>query len=120
MIVALIGGALGVLIGVWGIDALRAANPGDAAKFAPGWNGLGINFPVLAFTTLLAIFSGLVFGLAPALQISKPNLNDAIKEGSRQSSGRSHGLSRAKARMPRSIPTVASKAIRSRHPGFGP
>src|ERR1043165_7684478 len=92
MIVALIGGALGVLIGVWGIDALRAANPGDAAKFAPGWNGLGINLPVLAFTTLLAIFSGLVFGLAPALQISKPNLNDAIKEGSRQSSGRSHGL----------------------------
>ncbi|HEY2963920.1 MAG TPA: ABC transporter permease [Pyrinomonadaceae bacterium] len=92
MIVALLGGALGVLIAVWGIDALRAANPGDAARFAPGWNQLGINLQVLAFTMVLSIFSGLVFGLAPAWQVSKPNLNDALKEGSRQSSGRSHGL----------------------------
>ena len=42
-IVALFGGALGILVAVWGIDALRAANPGDAAKFAPGWHQLGIN-----------------------------------------------------------------------------
>ena len=43
VIVALIGGALGVLIGFWGIAALRAANPGDAAKFVAGWYQLGIN-----------------------------------------------------------------------------
>ena len=67
VIVALIGGALGMLIGFWGIDALRAANPGDAAKFAPGWYQLGINFPVLLFTLGLSVFSGIVFGLAPAL-----------------------------------------------------
>ena len=92
MIVALLGGALGVLIAVWGIEALRTANPGDAARFAPGWQQLGINLPVLAFTMVLSIFSGLVFGLAPAWQVSKPDLNSALKEGSRQSSGRSHGL----------------------------
>jgi putative ABC transport system permease protein len=92
MIVALLGGALGVLIAVWGIHALQVANPGDAAKFAPGWSQLGINVPVLAFTMVLSIFSGLVFGLAPAWQVSKPDLNGALKEGSRQSSGRSHGL----------------------------
>ena len=92
LIVALIGGALGVLVGVWGIDALRAANPGDAAKFAPGWHNLGLNFTVLIFTIALSVLSGLVFGLAPALQVSKPNLNDALKDGSRQSSGRSHWL----------------------------
>jgi putative ABC transport system permease protein len=91
-IVALLGGAVGILVSVWGIDALRAANPGDAAKFAPGWNQLGINFTVLIFTVALSLLSGLLFGLAPALQVSKPNLNDALKEGSRQSSGRSHGL----------------------------
>src|SRR5687767_4757215 len=45
-IVALIGGTLGVLVALWGIDALRAANPGDAAKFAPGWDQLGINVTV--------------------------------------------------------------------------
>jgi predicted permease len=92
VIVALIGGALGILIGFWGIDALRASNPGDAAKFAPGWYQLGINFPTLAFTLGLSLFSGIVFGLAPALQVSKPNLNDSLKEGSRQTSGSSHHL----------------------------
>ena len=92
VIVALIGGALGMLIGFWGIDALRAANPGDAARFAPGWYQLGINIPVLMFTLGLSVFSGIVFGLAPALQVSKPNLNDSLKEGSRQTSGSSHRL----------------------------
>jgi putative ABC transport system permease protein len=92
VIVALLGGLLGILVAVWGLDALRAANPGDAARFAPGWSQLGINVPVLAFTIGLSVLSGLVFGLAPALQVSKPNLNESLKEGSRQSSGRSHGL----------------------------
>lgn len=92
VIIALIGGALGVLIGFWGIDALRASNPGDAARFAPGWHKLGINFTVLLFTLALSLLSGIVFGLAPALQISKPNLNDALKEGSRQVSGGAHRL----------------------------
>jgi len=92
VIVALIGGALGTLIGFWGIDALRASNPGDAAKFAPGWYQLGINLPVLLFTLGLSVFSGIVFGLAPALQVSKPNLNDSLKEGSRQTTGTSQRL----------------------------
>jgi putative ABC transport system permease protein len=92
VIVALLGGALGILIGFWGIDALRAGNPGDAARFAPGWYQLGINFSVLAFTLGLSLFSGIVFGLAPALQMSKVNLNDSLKEGGRQTSGSSHRL----------------------------
>ncbi len=92
VIVALIGGTLGILIGLWGIDALRAGNPGDAAKYAPGWYQLGINIPTLLFTLGLSLFSGIVFGLAPALQVSKPNLNEALKEGSRQTSGSSHRL----------------------------
>jgi putative ABC transport system permease protein len=92
LIVALLGGALGVLVGFWSINALRAANPGEAAKFVPGWYQLGINFTVLAFTLAVSLFSGILFGLAPALQVSKPNLNDALKEGSRQTSGSSHWL----------------------------
>ena len=91
-IVALLGGALGVLVAIWGLEALRAANPGDAAKFAPGWQQLGINLTVLLFTIAVSLLSGLLFGLAPALEVSKPNLNLALKEGNRQSSGRSHRL----------------------------
>ena len=92
VIVALIGGALGVMLGFWGIAALRAANPGDAAKYVPGWYQLGINAQVLLFTLGLSFLSGIVFGLAPAWQTSKPNLNDSLKEGSRQTSGSSHRL----------------------------
>jgi predicted permease len=91
-IVALIGGLLGVFIAFWGIDLLRGANPADAAKYAPGWDQLGINLPVLGFTIGLSLLSGLVFGLAPALQVSKPNLNDALKEGGRQGSSGSNRL----------------------------
>src|SRR5215204_5153308 len=92
VIVALIGGGLGILIGFWGIDALRAANPGEAAKYAAGWYQLGINPSVLLFTLGLSVISGIVFGLAPALQMSKPNLNDALKEGTRGTTSTSHRL----------------------------
>jgi putative ABC transport system permease protein len=92
VIVALIGGVIGVLVAFWGIDLLKVANPGDAAKFAAGWYQLGINPVVLIFTFALAVLSGLVFGLAPAVSASKPNLNDSLKEGGRQSTGGSSRL----------------------------
>ncbi len=92
LIIALIGGAAGVLVGFWGVDLLKASNPGEAAKYAPGWKHLGINFPVLAFTFGISLLSGLLFGLAPAWQASKPDLNDALKEGGRHSSSGSRRL----------------------------
>jgi putative ABC transport system permease protein len=92
LIVAVLGGVVGIIVAYWGIDLLRAANPGEAAKYAPGWDQLGLNLPVLGFTLLLAVLSGLLFGLAPSWQISKPNLNRALKDGGRQTAGGSHRL----------------------------
>ncbi|MBA3571893.1 MAG: ABC transporter permease [Pyrinomonadaceae bacterium] len=92
LILALIGGSLGVLIAVWGVDLLRTFNPGDAAKFAPGWDRLGVSLPVLGFNLALSVFSGFLFGLAPAWQISKTDLNEMLKEGGRQTSSGSHRL----------------------------
>ena len=92
LIIALIGWTVGVLVAFWGIDLLRASNPGEAAKYAPGWNHLGINLPVLVFTLAVSLLSGLLFGLAPACQVSKPDLNDALKEGGRHSAGGSRRL----------------------------
>jgi putative ABC transport system permease protein len=94
LILALVGGAVGVLIAYWSVDLLRALNPGEAAKFAPGWDKLGINVPVLAFTLMVSILSGFFFGLAPAWQSSKPDLNNALKEGGRYASSGTHGLRR--------------------------
>ena len=91
LIVALIGGVLGVVVAVWGIDTLRVASPGEAAK-APGWTNLGLNFPVLGFTLALSFASGILFGLAPALKLSRPNLNNSLKEGGRQSVSGSNRL----------------------------
>jgi len=92
VLLGVLGGMLGILVGYWGVDAVRAANPAEAARFAPGWNHLGINLPVLTFTLLLSVLSGVLFGLAPAWQRSKPDLNSSLKEGGRQGATGSHRL----------------------------
>jgi putative ABC transport system permease protein len=92
ILLAVIGGTLGVLLAHWGVDLLRTLNPGDAARFTPGWDRLGVDLPVLGFNLGLSLLSGILFGLAPAWQISKTNLNDGLKEGPRQSSSGSHRL----------------------------
>ena len=102
LIISAAGGVLGVLIDYWGIDLIRVGNPGDAARFA-GWSNMGINFSVLAFSLLLSVASGLLFGLAPAWQVSKPNLNDALKDSGRQTGSGSHRL--------RSLLVVAEVAL---------
>src|SRR3984893_6657638 len=58
VLLGILGGALGILVAYWGVDAIRTASPGEAARFAPGWNHLGINLPVLTFTLLLSVLSG--------------------------------------------------------------
>lgn len=92
MTLALIGGALGLLLGYWGVELLRALNPGEAAKFAPGWDRMGFSGSVFAFNFGLSIFSGLLFGLAPVWQIARTDLNSPLKEGGRQSASSSHRL----------------------------
>jgi len=92
VVLGLAGGSLGILVAYWSVDLIRTANPGEAARFAAGWNHLGINLPVLAFTLLLSVLSGVLFGLAPAWQLSKPDLNSSLKEGARQATSSSHRL----------------------------
>ncbi len=94
LILALIGGTLGVLIAYWGVDLLRALDPGEASRFAPGWSRFGINLPVLGFNLTVSLLSGFLFGLAPAWQASKTDLNNSLKEGGRQTTYVSHRLRR--------------------------
>jgi putative ABC transport system permease protein len=92
VLLALIGGTLGILFAMWGVDLFRSLDPGEASKFVPGWSNLKVSLPTLGFNLGLSLLSGVLFGLAPAWQISRSNLNDALKEGGRQSSSGSHRL----------------------------
>ncbi len=75
---ALCGGAVGCLLAVWGVQLLGAFFGGQAAGFAPEIDGL-----VLWFTLAISVLAGVMCGLAPAWQASKPNLTGELREGAR-------------------------------------
>jgi putative ABC transport system permease protein len=79
MLLSLIGGGLGLLVAMWGTDALVAAIPDSI----PRADEIGLDARVMLFTFLISALTGCLFGLIPALQVSKPDLNESLKEGGR-------------------------------------
>jgi putative ABC transport system permease protein len=88
LLLALLGGALGLLLSVWGIDALARGIPESFSKFIPGWQNMKLDQTALLFTGVISVVTGLTFGLVPALQASKTNFNETLKEGGKSSSGK--------------------------------
>jgi putative ABC transport system permease protein len=76
---SVLGGAAGILLGSWGVNALLALNPIPI----PRYNKISVDLTVLAFTLVASVVTGLVFGLAPAWQTLRVDLNSALKEGGR-------------------------------------
>ena len=83
VLLALLGGIAGILLAIWAVPVLLAASPPDIRDFT----AIGVNRDVLAFSVVASLFSGILFGLAPALHASRENLNNALKEGERGSTG---------------------------------
>jgi predicted permease len=83
ILLALSGGALGVLFSLWSLKWIHILGP----RSVPRLNDIGINGTALLFTLLLSVFSGAVFGLAPALRISRLNLQSTLMDASRGSAG---------------------------------
>jgi putative ABC transport system permease protein len=79
LLLSFFGGALGLLIAIWGTGLMEKMG----SKINPVFNGFRVDLRVLAFTFGLTIVTGLIFGLAPALQMSRPNLTESLKEGGR-------------------------------------
>ena len=88
VLLALLGGTLGLFISVWSIQALAHGIPEGFSKFIPGWSRLGVNFNVLAFTFVVSLLAGTLAGLASVWHSTRTNLNEALKAGGRSDSGR--------------------------------
>src|SRR5579885_1635217 len=85
VLISFVGGAFGLLLAQWGVDLLLASMPRQFALGIPGWNRIGLDYRVLAFTLVVSLATGILFGLFPAWQASKSELNETLKEGGRSS-----------------------------------
>jgi putative ABC transport system permease protein len=89
LLLAAIGGVVGLLLALWGIDLFRTFGPANL----PRLREVNLDGRVMGFTMLAALLSGLIFGLAPAMQSSRADLNESLKEGGRAGT-ESHGRKR--------------------------
>ncbi len=83
LLLALTGGLAGLLLAKLGIEVLLAFNPTNLPRLYE----VHIDGQVLLFTLLVTCSAGVIFGLAPALQTTRANLHDTLKEGGRSSAG---------------------------------
>jgi predicted permease len=104
LLLALAGGGLGLLLALWGLDLLVASIPEGVPRAAE----IGLDVRVLAFTAAVSMLTGIIFGLVPALQVSKPDLNEGLKEGTR---GSTEGGRRSRARAVLVVAEVALSLV---------
>ena len=83
VMLSVIGGTLGVLVAWWGTKALVALSPPQLIDL----KSVSVNLPVLAFTLGLSVLTGIVFGLVPALEATRFDLHDSLKEGGKSVGG---------------------------------
>jgi putative ABC transport system permease protein len=91
VLLAILGGAGGLVLAMWGVDFLMALKPADFPLVAT----VSIDRWVLAFTFGVSVLTGIVFGLVPALSSSRLNMNEVLKEGGRSATG---GVNRQRVR----------------------
>src|SRR5205085_7147709 len=106
LLLALVGGALGLLVSVWGVEFISRAIPPTFTQYIAGWKNMRIDSTVLLFTVAASRLAGVVFGIVPALQATRTNLNESLKEGGQK--GAAGGVRR---NMVRSILVVAEISI---------
>jgi putative ABC transport system permease protein len=83
VMLSVLGGAFGFLLAGWGIELLRRLAPTNLPRLGE----IGLNAPVALWTLGILLLTGILFGLAPALQASRPDLNSSLQQSSRSSGG---------------------------------
>jgi putative ABC transport system permease protein len=104
-LLSLAGAALGLFMAQWDIQMILAHMPPDVARFIAGWKTIGLDRNAFLFTLAIAVFSGVISGIAPSLLSSRSNVAETLKEG-----GRSSAVSRTRHRL-RGALVVAEVAL---------
>ncbi len=102
LLLSIVGGVLGLVIAFWGTGLVSSAG----SQINPMFQHIQLDTRVLLFTLGMSIVTGLIFGLAPALQVSKPNLTESLKEG-----GRGSGSSRNRVRSALVVSEIAMTLV---------
>lgn len=103
-LLAMLGGAVGLLFSKWGIDFIVSLMPADESQFYVDYFGIGLNTEVILVTLFVTLGTTFLFGLVPALRASNLDLNQALKEG-----GASSGTGRHRHRLLQSL--VVSEVV---------
>ena len=132
ILLSLTGGILGLILGYVGVRSLLAINPGNIPRIGETGAGVGIDWRVLAFTLVISLATGILFGLFPAIGASRPDLNSTLK-GSSNRSGTGFRQNKARSLLVISEVSLALilligaallirtfVALRSVDPGFNP
>jgi len=86
ILLSVAGGTLGLLLARWGVTLIVAISPNSI----PRAKEIDLDGRVLAFTLGVSLLTGIIFGLVPALQSSKPDLNETLKDAGRGSTSSRH------------------------------
>ncbi|PYU57186.1 MAG: hypothetical protein DMG56_22730, partial [Acidobacteria bacterium] len=105
VLLSLSGGVLGLVLGYLGVRALLAINPGNIPRIGERGSAVMLDWRVLLFTLVASVLTGILFGLIPAFNISRTDINETLKESGQRSGG---GLRQNKAR---SILVVSEVAL---------
>jgi putative ABC transport system permease protein len=85
VMLSLAGGVLGLVLGLAGVRALLAMNPGHIPRIGIHGAAVAADWRVVMFTILLSLATGILFGLIPALEVSRADLNATLKESGERS-----------------------------------
>lgn len=96
VLLSMVSGVLGMIVGVAGVRALIAASPAGLPRIGENSSALGVDWRVLAFTLVVSLATGILFGIFPALVASRTDLNAVLKAGgSRSDTGFRQGRTRS-------------------------
>jgi putative ABC transport system permease protein len=86
ILLALLGGGVGLLLAFWGLESLLALAPEDLPRI----KDVSLDARVLGFTLVVTLMTGVIFGMAPSLHASSPKLNETLKEAGRGTTSGRH------------------------------